>query len=147
MSWLKAPHAWPVHWGEWIPRGVWWMWWIILRHIDRHTPPTLLQRVIYLRKCSTYWLSQIDDLLCWLYRHAGEIWCVFNKGRSYTGIQKWCETLERLLVSLSRPWQSVFAAWVSPAPCYLDIRVFYMINPSYVLHRTRPNLYSAGSTK
>lgn len=66
----------PRDWGEWIPRGVWWMWWITLKHIDRRTPPTVLQSVIYSKKCSPYWLHQICDLLCWLYRQAGEIYTV-----------------------------------------------------------------------
>lgn len=108
------------------------------------TPPTLLQSVIYSKKCSTYRLYQICDLFCWLYRQYGEFLFVRT---SYTGVQTWYEILKHLKTSVSHSWHSVFAASVSSALCYLDIWVFSMINPSYVLHRTRPNLYSAGSTK
>ena len=133
-----------MDWIEWIPWGVWWMWWIILRLIDRHTPPTLLQSVIYSKKCSTYWLSQIDDLLCWLYRHDGEIWCVFVERRYYTDVELWYEGLKHLMMSVLHFWQSVSVARVTSALCYLNIWAFSMINLSYVLHWTIANLYSAG---
>lgn len=70
------------------------------RHIDRRTPTILPQSVDYSKKCSTYWLSQIDDLLCWLYRHNGEIW-IFVDERSYTCKQKWYEPLNQLVMSVS----------------------------------------------
>lgn len=55
------------------PRGEWWIPCIILKHIDRHAPPPVLQRLIYSKKCSPYWLHQRGDLLCRLHRQDGEI--------------------------------------------------------------------------
>lgn len=48
---------------------------------------------------------------------------------------------------VSHSWQSLFPAHISSSLCFLDIWVLPMINSSYVLRRTRPNLCSACRTK
>lgn len=63
---LKATHVWPADWSKWSPGGTWWMWCITLKHIDRRSPPTLLQSIIYSKTYSTYWLDWTGDLLRWL---------------------------------------------------------------------------------
>lgn len=105
--------------------------------------------VIYSKKCSTYWLSQIDDLLCWLYRHRGEKWRVFVEMRSLHSCTDvgWDPQASYCVCLTYSSWRCAFAAHVSSSLCYPDIWVLSMINLSYVLYRTSPNLYSAGSTK
>lgn len=107
----------------------------------------LLQSVIYSKKCSTYWLYQ------WVTCFAGSIdkpvkYGVFSlEKRSNKDVQRCYKTLKHRIMSVLHSGQPVFAACIAFALCYLDIWMFFMINPSYVLHWTRPNLYSAGSTK
>lgn len=84
--------------GGWIPHSSV-MWWITLGHIDRHTPTTPLQSVIYSKKGSTYWLYHIGDLPRWLYRQGGEIQRVFVEWRSFTAVQRCRETSKHLMMS------------------------------------------------